>query len=119
MQDDCVFCKIVKGELPSTKVYEDDQVIAFKDINPKAPVHIIITPKKHINCVFETTENDQMLLGHIQLTASKLAEELKIFQAFKLTTNNGEGAGQTVPHLHYHLIGGWNSKNDVVSELGL
>lgn len=119
MQDDCVFCKIVKGELPSSKVYEDDNLYIFNDIKPQAPVHIILTPKKHIEMLAQAKEEDCELLGKIQLAAVKIAQEKGILGAFKLTTNNGEGAGQTVPHLHYHLIGGWNSKNDVVSELGL
>lgn len=119
MQEDCVFCKIVKGELPSSKVFEDDDLYVFNDINPKAPVHIILTPKKHIKMLAEVKEEDCELLGKIQLMATKIARERGISEAFKLTTNNGAGAGQTVMHIHYHLIGGWNSKNDVVSELSL
>jgi len=117
--DGCIFCEVISGELPSKKVFEDDEILAFYDIHPKAPVHVIIVSKKHLKGISEATRDDQALLGKIQLVASQIAKDLKISEAFKLTTNNGEGAGQVIPHLHYHLIGGWNSKKDVVSELGL
>jgi len=105
--DNCIFCKIVKGEIPSTKVYEDEKVLAFKDINPVAPVHIIIIPKLHIANVNEITPENAYLLGDIHLAARKIAEDLGIAkEGYRLINNCGENAGQTVFHLHYHLIGG-------------
>lgn len=117
--NDCIFCKVISGKLPSKKVFEDDEILAFHDINPKAPVHIIIVSKRHIKNISEATDNDQLFLGKIQLVAAQIARDLRISKAFKLMINNGEEAGQIVPHLHYHLTGGWKSKNDVVSELPL
>lgn len=105
--EDCIFCKIIKGEVPSDKVWEDDDLLAFKDIKPSAPVHILIVPKKHIENVSSTTKKDLALLGKIQLTAVEIARKLNIADAFRVSTLNGKKAGQTVFHLHYHLMGGW------------
>ena len=105
--DDCVFCKVIKGEIPSKKVFEDDDLLAFEDIHPMAPVHILIVPKKHIARLSEATPEDQMLLGKIQLTAAKIAKDLLIGDAFRVLMANGALAGQTVFHIHYHLRGGW------------
>lgn len=102
---DCIFCKIVSGELPSKKVYEDDEILAFNDVRPAAPVHVLIIPKKHVKNLMEEKSID--LLGKIQIVAVKLAKKLKIDDAFKLTMNNGKNAGQVVHHLHYHLLGGF------------
>jgi histidine triad (HIT) family protein len=104
--EDCVFCKIVKGELPSTKVYEDDGVIAFNDTNPSMPIHILIVPKKHIENLSKARNEDLEILGKLQLVASKIAQD-KGFYDYKLVTNNGTKAGQVVFHLHYHLLGGF------------
>jgi histidine triad (HIT) family protein len=104
---DCIFCKIVAKELPASVVYEDDDVIAINDIHPATPVHVIIIPKKHIVNLADSSDEDLELLGKIQRTAAKLAEKLNISDAFKLHTANGEKAGQTVFHLHYHLNGGY------------
>ena len=103
---DCIFCKIVAGEIPSTKVYEDDTVLAFRDINPQAPTHILVIPKEHIaNGAADITAANAAVVGHIFEIIAKLAKEEGLSD-FRVVTNNGEGAGQTVPHLHFHLLGG-------------
>ena len=104
---DCIFCKIVEGVIPvETKVYEDDKVLAFNDRCPQAPVHILIIPKKHIKSLDEVSEEDINLLGHIQYIASKIAKEKNLGDGYRLVNNCGVDGGQTVAHLHYHLIGG-------------
>lgn len=117
MVENCIFCKIVEGSLPSAKVFEDDDVIAFKDISPKAPVHLIIAPKVHLPNLDAVTDENVGILGKILLTAKNLASENSINGKYKVVTNVGELAGQTVLHMHFHLLGGWNSKEDVISEL--
>jgi len=104
---DCIFCKIIEGTVPSKKIYEDEDMIAFNDIHPAAPVHVLIVPKKHITNLDGSRDEDLELLGKIQRVAAKLAKELKINDAFKVHTVNGEKAGQTIFHLHYHLQGGY------------
>jgi histidine triad (HIT) family protein len=108
--DDCVFCKIVKGEIPTEFLWDDDDIVAFEDIKPIAPVHLLIIPKKHIKSLEKIKKEDIELLGNIQRIASELAEKKGIKKAFKVITASGKGAGQTVFHLHYHLIGGWKDK---------
>ncbi len=104
---DCLFCKIAAGEIPCNKVYEDEEVQAFRDIAPKAPTHILIIPKKHIACLGDCTEADAVLLAKIQVLAKLLAEEEGIAQSgFRIVSNSGEDSGQEVAHLHYHLLGG-------------
>lgn len=104
---DCVFCKIVSGEIPSTKVYEDDKVLAFKDINPEAPVHIVIIPKNHIESLNSIKEEDINIISHILITAKNLAKDLGISEkGYRLVNNCGKDGGQTVNHLHFHLLGG-------------
>lgn len=103
---DCLFCNIVKGQIPSEKVYEDNDVYAFKDVNPEAPVHILIIPKRHIKSVDELEETDKELVGHIFLVAKKLAKENKLKNGYRLVSNIGEEGGQSVEHLHFHLLGG-------------
>jgi histidine triad (HIT) family protein len=104
---DCIFCKIISGEIPSKKVYEDDKVFAFEDINPEAPVHLLIIPKTHIDSINELSENDKELIGHIFLVSQKLAKEYNIEDSgYRVISNCGEAAGQTVKHLHFHLLGG-------------
>ncbi len=115
--DDCIFCKIVKGEVPADKVYEDEDMLAFNDIEPKAPIHVLIIPKKHITNLSELTESDSHLIGKINLAAGKIARKLETGSHFKLTTNSGKLAGQVVMHLHYHLLSGWKGRDAVVSEL--
>ncbi len=103
---DCIFCKIVAGDIPSTKVYEDDTVLAFRDINPQAPTHILVIPKEHIaNGAADITADNAAVVGHIFEVIAKLAKEEGLSD-FRVVTNNGEGAGQTVSHLHFHLLGG-------------
>ncbi|MBU2591186.1 MAG: histidine triad nucleotide-binding protein [Nitrospinota bacterium] len=105
--EDCIFCKIVSGEIPAKKLYEDDKAIAFEDLNPKAPVHILIIPKKHLATSLEAKEEDKGLMGHLFLTANKLAQEKGIDRSgFRLVVNCNEDAGQSVFHLHFHLMGG-------------
>ena len=103
-----VFEKIIDRELPSNILYEDDKCIAIEDIAPKAPVHILIIPKKPIEKLSEAKENDESLLGHLMMVVKKVAEQLDIQDAFNIVINNGEKAGQTVFHLHIHLLAGKN-----------
>ena len=105
--DDCIFCNLIKGEIPSEKVYEDDEVLAFKDINPAAPIHILVVPKKHIESLLKLEDDDYELVGKIQKVINKLAKDLNIEQeGFRVIVNCGKDAGQEVMHLHYHLLAG-------------
>lgn len=103
---DTIFQKIIDKELPANIVYEDDSCLAFKDINPVAPVHILIIPKKKIEKISDSSQEDKELLGHLFLVAGDIAKDLGIEDAFRLVVNNGAGAQQTVFHLHIHLIAG-------------
>ncbi|MBZ2175737.1 histidine triad nucleotide-binding protein [Schnuerera sp. xch1] len=103
---DCIFCKIVSKEIPSEIIYEDDKLIAFKDIDPQAPVHIIVIPKKHIKSLNELDQNDSTLIGHIFLTIKELVKQLGIKEkGYRVVNNCGELGGQTVPHIHFHVLG--------------
>lgn len=104
--ENCLFCKIINGEIPSSKVYEDDEILAFKDISPMAPVHILIIPKTHIDGADKINESNSAVVSKIFTVAAKLAEELKLENGFRIVTNVGEDGGQTVRHLHFHLLGG-------------
>ena len=104
--NDCIFCKIAAGEIPSTKVYEDDKILAFRDINPQAPVHILIIPKAHYDSVNALDESTAPIVGDIMLIAKKLAAENGLGSGYRIITNIGEDGGQTVKHLHFHLLGG-------------
>lgn len=106
MGGDCIFCRIVSGELSSQKVFEDTDAVAFKDLNPQAPTHVLIVPKKHIASLSAVGDADVALLGHLQKLARDLAKLGGLDSGFRLVMNNGRGAGQTVDHLHYHLLGG-------------
>ena len=110
---DCLFCKIINGEIPSEKVYEDDEILAFKDINPKAPVHILIIPKKHISSAMEIKENDESLIGKIFTVIAKIAKEQKLDNGYRIINNCGEDGGQEVMHLHFHLLGGKKLSIDI------
>jgi histidine triad (HIT) family protein len=101
-----LFSKIINREIPADIVYEDDLCLAFRDVNPQAPVHILIIPKKGIEKVADATESDQALLGHLLLKAGEIAKQEGYADAFRLVVNNGEGAGQTVFHLHIHILAG-------------
>jgi len=103
---DCLFCRIAAGEIPSTKVYEDDKILAFKDINPQAPVHILIIPKEHFDSVNALDETSAPIVGDIMLVAKKLAAEFNLDDGYRIITNIGENGGQTVKHLHFHILGG-------------
>ena len=100
-----IFLEIAEGKLPADIVYQDDQCVAFRDINPQAPTHILVIPRKVIRTHTDVKSEDESLLGHLHLVAAKLAREEKL-DSYRLVINCNEGAGQTVPHLHLHLIGG-------------
>lgn len=105
--NDCIFCKIANKEIPSTVVYEDDKIFAFKDINPVAPVHVLIIPKKHIDGADKIKEDDAELLGYIWAKINHIASLCGVLDdGFRVINNCGENGGQTVRHLHFHLIGG-------------
>ena len=111
--EDCIFCKIVKGEIPSNKVYEDDEILAFKDINPMAPVHILVIPKKHIESANDISEEDELLIGRMFTVIKKLAKENNLNNGYRIVNNCGEDGGQAVKHLHFHLLGGRKLKIEV------
>ena len=104
--NDCLFCKIIAGEIPSTKVYEDDLCYAFYDINPLAPTHLLVIPKVHLASAAEVTEETAPVVGHIYAVIAKLAKELGIAEGYRVVTNVGALAGQTVHHLHFHVLSG-------------
>lgn len=104
---ECIFCKIIKGEIPSTNVYKDEQVSAFRDINPVAPTHILIVPNKHIDSVNMMIVDDEPLIGHLFTVAKQLAAQEGISEGgYRLVVNTGAESGQTVFHIHLHLLGG-------------
>ena len=104
--EDCLFCMIAEGKIPSKKLYEDEQVVAFYDINPQAKVHFLVIPKTHIASAAALTEQDGALLGHIFAVIAKLAKEVGLDNGYRVISNVGEDAGQTVKHLHFHVLGG-------------
>ena len=104
--DDCIFCKIIKGEIPSNKVYEDDVCYAFRDIEPQAPTHILIVPKEHIKSADEITSENSGVVAHIFEVIAKLAEKEGLSDGYRIVNNCGDSAGQSVKHLHFHLMGG-------------
>lgn len=103
---DCIFCKIINKEIPSEIVYEDDKILAFKDIDPQAPVHILIIPKVHINSLDELDENQSDLIGYLIYNVKKIVQELGLENGYRLVNNCGVDGYQTVNHIHFHLIGG-------------
>ncbi|MGI9228331.1 MAG: histidine triad nucleotide-binding protein [Gammaproteobacteria bacterium] len=103
---DTIFSKIINREIPADIVYEDDQCLAFRDVNPQAPVHVLVIPKQPIARLAEAKAEDQALLGHLMLAAGKVAQELGVADAYRLVVNNGADAGQTVFHLHLHILAG-------------
>jgi histidine triad (HIT) family protein len=106
---DCLFCKIASGDIPVEKLYDDEYVTAFKDINPVAPVHILVIPKKHITSILELNNSNIDILSKLFKVINKLSEEFNISKdGFRVITNCGENGGQSVKHLHFHLIGGRN-----------
>mgnify|MGYP000165643868 FL=1 len=105
--ENCLFCKIIKKEIPSTIVYEDEEVLAFRDINPVAPVHVLVIPKKHISSLVDLEPEDEAIVGKIYTIINKIAKQENIFESgFRVIVNCGEDGGQEVKHLHFHLIGG-------------
>lgn len=102
---DCIFCGIAQKEIPSDTVYEDDRIIAFRDLDPQAPVHVLVIPKKHITSLDTVTEEDQDLLGYILLKIHEIAADQGIENGYRVVINNGEDAFQTVKHLHFHILG--------------
>jgi histidine triad (HIT) family protein len=103
---DCLFCKILAGEIPANRVYEDEFCIGFPDINPQAPTHLLIIPKQHVASVARTSEVHKPLLGHMVATAAELARAQKLEKGYRIVVNTGDEGGQTVHHLHLHLLGG-------------
>lgn len=104
--NDCIFCKIINGDIPSQKVYEDDTVYAFKDINPMAPVHILIVPKEHISTLFDVSPENSAVIAHIYEVISVIAKEQELEPGFRVVSNCNENGGQTVFHIHFHILGG-------------
>jgi histidine triad (HIT) family protein len=104
---DCIFCKIVAGQIPANKVYEDEQVLAFHDIQPKAPVHVLVIPKKHLVSVNDLHADDSAMLGHLFAAVQQVAAATGVAETgYRTLTNTGKNAGQVVPHLHFHVLGG-------------
>ena len=110
---DCLFCKIAVGEIPSTKVYEDEKVLAFRDIAPMAPTHILVIPKSHIASVAEITSENADLVARIFTVIPKIAEAEGLVGGYRVVSNCGTDAGQTVPHLHFHILGGKTLSTDM------
>ena len=106
-RDDCIFCKIVAGQIPAAKIFEDDRALAFRDINPQAPTHALVIPRAHIASLADASEADEALLGHLLLVAARVAREEGLGEAgYRTVINTGAGAGQTVFHVHVHVLGG-------------
>ena len=103
---DCLFCKIVSGEIPAKKLYEDEKCVAFYDIEPKAPVHFLVIPKEHIASMREITPDNSAVVSHIFEVIKMLADQLKLESGYRVISNCGPDAGQTVLHLHFHVLGG-------------
>jgi histidine triad (HIT) family protein len=107
MSEDCIFCKIARGEISAKKVYEDDRFFAFHDISPQAPVHVLVIPKEHVATLDELKPGHATLFGEMTVLISRLARDLGLVEGgYRVVTNCGEGAGQSVFHIHYHLLGG-------------
>ena len=103
---DCIFCKIANGEIPSTKVYEDDLVVAFNDLEPQAPTHILVIPKAHISSAADINEENSAVIAHIFEVIAKIAKDNNMSDGFRVVNNCGDSAGQTVKHIHFHLMSG-------------
>ncbi|MEN8140067.1 MAG: histidine triad nucleotide-binding protein [Thermodesulfobacteriota bacterium] len=104
--DDCLFCKIIKGDIPADKLYEDDEILAFRDIAPQAPCHFLVIPKKHIQDPAAVTAADEALIGRMMRKGAELAQAEGVGDGFRLVFNNGAPVGQTVFHIHMHILGG-------------
>jgi histidine triad (HIT) family protein len=103
---DCIFCKIVNGEIPAERLYEDEQAVAFTDIAPAAPVHFLVVPKQHLVSLGHVARSDGPLLGHLLSVAAEMAAQQGLFAGYRTVINSGENGGQTVAHLHLHVLGG-------------
>ena len=113
--EDCIFCKIIKGEIPVNKVYEDDEILAFYDINPATPIHILVIPKKHIDCIAHMQKEDEQLIGKIYGVINKIAEEKGFKEnGFRVIVNSGKDSGQEVMHLHFHVLAGTKMGEKIV-----
>ena len=107
MDENCVFCKIIKGEIPSNKVYEDNEILAFKDINPAAPIHVLVIPKKHIKSLADMKDGDEEIIAKIYSVINKIAEKQGFKEkGYRVIVNCGKDGGQEVEHLHFHLLAG-------------
>lgn len=106
MSDKCLFCRIARGEVPSRKVYEDEEFLAFHDIHPAAPVHLLVIPKRHLDSLIDARPEDEALLGKLVALAPRLAQEQGCDNGFRVVINNGPDGGQEVYHLHMHILGG-------------
>jgi histidine triad (HIT) family protein len=106
MSSDCIFCKIAAGTIPSTPIYQDELIYAFADISPKAPVHFLIIPREHIGSMDETDASKRALLGHLLGVAAEIARQKGLAKGYRVVVNTGEDGGQTVGHLHLHVLGG-------------
>ena len=105
--ENCLFCKIIKKEIPSTIVYEDEEILAFRDINPVAPVHVLVIPKKHISSLVDLEPEDEAIVGKIYTIINKIAKQENIFESgFRVIVNCGKDGGQEVKHIHFHVLGG-------------
>lgn len=105
--EDCLFCKIIKGEIPSNKVYEDDEILAFNDINPATPIHILVIPKKHITSLAHLKEEDEKIVGRIYTVINEIAEKNQFKEdGYRVIVNCGKNGGQEVMHLHFHILAG-------------
>lgn len=107
---DCIFCKIATGEIPSQKIYEDEEIVAFNDLEPQAPVHVLIIPKEHIPSANQITAKNRDIIGKIFMVAAKIAKEQGLENGYRIVNNCGDDGGQTVQHLHFHLLGGRKMK---------
>lgn len=107
---DCLFCKISKGDIPADVVYEDEHCLAFRDIYPKAPVHLLVIPRKHLENLDDLSEDDRELAGHLLLAISRIARQQGLKSGYRTVANTGKGGGQEVYHLHFHILGGGKPK---------
>ena len=112
--ENCLFCKIIAGEIPSAKVYEDENVFAFRDINPQAPVHILVVPKEHISCADDIDESNSAVVAHVFESIAKIAKAEGLTSGYRVINNCDENGGQTVMHLHFHIIGGEKLSEKIV-----
>ena len=106
MTEKTIFKRILDGEIPADIVYEDEHCLAFRDVSPQAPTHVLVIPRKEIVSLAELTEEDRTLVGHLMMTIQRIASELQLGDGYRVVTNIGEKAGQSVPHLHFHILGG-------------